>query len=97
MNIVVETYLSTGESSRSEVRVRPLPGQGISPATKVECSKSIRENYPIGQLFIIPVHWKNTSEMEPCLYVSYRSPDLMKPVTSEQAKEFLLCHNQDGS
>ena len=90
MEIVVETYLSIGENSRSNIRARPLLGQGISPETKVECSKSIRENYPIGQLFVIPVHWKSTSEMESCLYVSYRSLDLMKPVTREQAKEFLL-------
>lgn len=95
MDIVVETYLSIGESSRSVIRVRPLSGQGIPTSTKVECSKSIRENHPVGQLFIIPVHWKTTNEMEPCLYVSYRTPDLMKPVTREQAKEFLLCHNQD--
>lgn len=89
MHAVVQTYLSKGEGSRSEIRVRPLPGQGISTDTRVECSKQVRRQHPVGQMFLIPVNWKHAEGKESCLYVSYREPDQMVPITHDQAMEFI--------
>lgn len=51
MEIIVETYVSSGEPSSASLRVRPLSGQGVDPDLKVECSRSMRRQYPAGSLF----------------------------------------------
>lgn len=33
------------------VRVRPLPNQGLSTDLVIECSKQVRERYPLGTRF----------------------------------------------
>jgi|688.fasta_scaffold745091_2 hypothetical protein len=33
-------------------RVRPLPNQDLPTSLFIECSKSIREKYPVGTIFI---------------------------------------------
>jgi hypothetical protein len=90
MEIVVETYRSIGEGAHSEIRVRPLAGQGVPTSVKVECSKKVREQYPIGQIFLIPLAWKHPDGLESCLYVSYRKPELMQPISRQDARSFVL-------
>lgn len=51
MEIIVETYVPAGEPSLAGLRVRPLPRQGVDPNLKVECSLSMRRQYPAGALF----------------------------------------------
>ena len=51
MEIIVETFRAPGEKSHSPVRVRPLPNQGLSTDISVECSKQMRNAFPVGQLF----------------------------------------------
>jgi hypothetical protein len=41
--VVVETYFG----KRSRVRVRPVLGQLFPPMMNVECSRSMRELYPV--------------------------------------------------
>ena len=89
MEIVVETYKNVGENSSAGVRVRPLPGQGLPTDLRVSCSKAFRQQFPIGQLFLVPVMLKHTLGQESCLYVSYRRPDLMQPITRAQAREYM--------
>src|SRR5690349_11874214 len=48
VEIIVETFRAHRETSSSSVRVRPLPGQGFSTTLRVECSKSMRQQYPVG-------------------------------------------------
>lgn len=47
-DIIIETYLSTGERSNSRIRAKPIDGQGLSTTLNVECSSKMREQYPIG-------------------------------------------------
>ncbi len=51
--VIVETFLPSGEASRSAVRVRPIAGQGFSSALRVQCSKKMRESYAVGTRFVL--------------------------------------------
>lgn len=57
--VAVETFLAPGEASRSSVRVRVLPGQGVKQNIRVECSNELRYKFPLGTVFIL--HAKLTS------------------------------------
>ena len=48
--IYIETY-GTRESSTGAFPARPQAGQGFSTELKVECSKIIRAQYPVGTRF----------------------------------------------
>lgn len=83
---IIETYENRGEPSSKKVRARPLPGQGVSPNLKVECSTAMREAYPPGTLF--KVDCKVTDRQgTPFLYRYSAWP--YEVVTAEQAKQFL--------
>jgi hypothetical protein len=86
MELIVETFRAFSEASASPVRVRPLSGQGVSTALRVECSKSMREQYPIGTLFRLHVkliHRKGT----PLLYAHFAAP--FERVSPEEAARFI--------
>ena len=51
--IAVETIANCGELSTATRRVKPLPGQGVSENLRVECSKEMRDKYPLGSVFKI--------------------------------------------
>jgi hypothetical protein len=46
----VIAHIVAGHDSmgRPKVQVRPLPGQGLDPTLNVECSRSLREQHPVG-------------------------------------------------
>lgn len=71
--IVVETFTS-GESGRSKVRVRPTSGQKFPRDMVVECSKTMRENHPIGTRFLIFAKEKRREGGKPFLYSGYKWP-----------------------
>ena len=48
-NIKCENFL---DPETNRIRVRPLPGQGLSTNLVIECSKYERERYPLGTKFI---------------------------------------------
>lgn len=50
-DIVITTYIAKNENSSSKVRAYPLSGQGFPEDLNVECSKSMRSNYPVGTKF----------------------------------------------
>ena len=52
-HIAVETIRNDGELSTAARRVKPLPGQGAAESLRVECSKDMRDEYPLGSVFII--------------------------------------------
>lgn len=87
MQIVIETFRASGESSRSAIRARPLPGQGFSTTLRVECSKSMRENHAVGTLFKVWVKLTNRLGGSPFLYSSYRDP--YEVVSAEEAEKFI--------
>jgi hypothetical protein len=73
LEIIVETFRAQGENAASPVRVRPLAGQGLSTDLRVECSKSMRAQYPIRTLFRLDVkliHRLGT----PLLYAHHAAP-----------------------
>jgi hypothetical protein len=87
MQIIVETFRASGENSGSNIRVRPLPGQGFSPAMRVECSKAMRSAFPIGQLFCVWVSVKS-KEGGPDFLYSYHG-DPWSPITPTAAATFI--------
>ena len=87
MKIIVESFYALGEKSGSSVRVRPLAGQGFSTGMRVECSKAMRDAYPVGQKFCIYVQVKNMLGGPDHLYSSYRAS--WNPVNDHEASEFI--------
>jgi hypothetical protein len=64
MFVIVETFRNPGEPSSSEIRVRPVAGQGISTEMRVQCSRAMRGTAPVGsrfRLFCELVHPENNS------------------------------------
>lgn len=48
-NIKCENFL---DPETNRIRVRPLPGQNLPVYLVIECSRSIREAYPLGTVFL---------------------------------------------
>ncbi len=71
--VAVKTSLRTSGGAYSENRINPLPGQGFDPKLNVEWSRTIRDKYPTGTVFLI---WAYLTDREgsPFLY-SYPSWD----------------------
>jgi hypothetical protein len=86
LEIIVETYAPSGEPSSAGLRVRPLPGQGVNPALKVACSRSMRQQYPAGSLFRLTVKLINREGTQ-FLYAHHAAP--FEHVSREEAKRFI--------
>ena len=67
----VETFLNTGELSSARIRVRPLPGQGVSIKTRVECSRQMRRTHPVGTVFRISARFTDREGGKPFLITPY--------------------------
>lgn len=74
MQIIVETFRNPGEPSSSPIRVRPVEGQGFAASVRVECSRALRENAPIGARFRLNVTVKIYQSGAMCLYSNPRDP-----------------------
>lgn len=84
--VIIETYKHTGGGSKHFIRARPLPGQGLSPMMRVECSSSMRNKYPIGTLIKVWAKLKNT-DLEPHLYTFWQWKH--EVITQEEANDFI--------
>ena len=51
MFVIVETFLNPGEPSSAIKRVRPIPGQIFPVTMRVQCSRKMRDAYPLGTRF----------------------------------------------
>jgi len=87
MEIIVETFRAVGEPSSASLRVRPLPGQGFDTALRVECSRPMRQGYPVGQRFKLWVSLKYREDGPLYLYSNYRRP--WTAVSNEEAEKFI--------
>lgn len=87
MYIVIESFIARGEPSCSLIRARPYPGQGLSAYLRIECSKSMRCNHPVGTLFKVWAEWKSKQGGLPFLYASYRAR--YEVLDREQAISFI--------
>ena len=83
----VETFRTGYEQSSASVRVRPLPGQGLSTDMRVECSRQMRKNHPIGTIFKIQAKLTTREGGTPFLFSSHTWPYTL--LTSEQAEDFI--------
>lgn len=84
--VVIETYRTTGESSRHPIRARPVAGQSFPALMKVECSASMREAHPVGTKFLVWAKVKDTVDA-PHLYSSWQWS--YEVLTDAQAKVFI--------
>jgi hypothetical protein len=55
MFVVVETFLNPGEPSDAQFRVRPIGGQPFPTTMRVQCSRAMRQAFPLGSKFLLPV------------------------------------------
>ena len=85
--VIIETYNPYGEPSSEKVRARPLPGQGLSPNMKVECSSKMREGHPAGTKFKIRAKITDRDGGTNFLYSHYNWP--YEVVSDEEASEFI--------
>jgi hypothetical protein len=90
-DVVIETYRNRGEPSRAKIRARPVPGQGLSPNMKVECSSSMRERHPVGTKFIVQCKVTDREGGAEFLYTSFYWD--FRVVTDVQAKAFIHEHH----
>jgi hypothetical protein len=72
-DVVVETFIAAGENSHNSVRVRPIFSEGFSEATRVQCSRAMRKNHPVGTKFILRLTVRDTGET-PTLYAHHDAP-----------------------
>lgn len=72
--ILVESFKSTEKNHRYPIEIRPLSSQVFPTDMLVECSSTMKENYPVGTVFRICVKWKQKENSRPHLYHSYRWP-----------------------
>ena len=83
-DILVQTFLNRGEKSTRSVRVRPLPGQGFDPELRVECSRQLRDQHPIGSILRIKVKLTDRLGESQFLYSHYSWPyELISPQEAE--------------
>lgn len=52
-HVAIESFRNPGEPSSASIRARPLPGQGFDRDMRVECSSKMRNNHPVGTIFIV--------------------------------------------
>lgn len=72
--VVVETYEARKPGKSSLIHVRPIKDQPFPTAMDVECSRSMRKNYPVGTKFRI---WAKVTDREggkPFLYSHFDWP-----------------------
>lgn len=55
MFVVVETFLNPGEPSDAQYRVRPINGQAFPATMRVQYSRAMRQAFPLGSQFRLPV------------------------------------------
>ena len=84
--VIIETFLHSGGASKHLVRARPIPGQGLAPSMRVECSSSMRDRHPIGTKFKVWARIKDTDQT-PHLYTFWRWK--YDVVNDEETKNFL--------
>jgi hypothetical protein len=71
---VVTRHTAGGEPSANSIRVRPVAGQGLPLSMNVECSTSMRKQYPVGTVFRIKAQVVENSNGARFLYTHFSWP-----------------------
>jgi hypothetical protein len=78
--VIVETYHAVKCGKSSRIHVRPIPGQVFPPTMDVECSRAMREEYPVGARFRIFAKETNREGGKAFLYSHYDWPhEIVEP------------------
>ena len=72
--VAIETFRNPGEPSSASIRARPLAGQGLSTSMRVECSSTMRKNYPVGTVFVVEAQLIDKEGGSQFLYTHYNWP-----------------------
>ena len=91
-DVVIETYVNPGDPSNAKIRARPLPGQGLDTEMKVECSRKMREGYPVGTKFVLKAKVIDRDGGTPFLYAHYNARYTV--LSASEADAFIK--EQDG-
>ena len=51
--VVVESYRESGSGFHGDVHIRPVAAEGFPSGMRVECSKQLMRDYPVGTKFRI--------------------------------------------
>lgn len=70
--IIVESYLESGSGLHGVVHIRSAINQYYSQNLRVECSKKLITNYPVGTKFRLRVKLTDKDGGNPFLYSSYK-------------------------
>ena len=84
---IVQTHHAFGGGSNASIRVRPLPGQGLDPKMKVECSRAMRYEHPVGTKFKLTAKVTDKEGGAPFLYSRYDWP--YEVVSDDEARKFI--------
>ena len=84
--VAIATYHNPGEASSVEVRARPLPGQGLPANMKVECSRKIRREHPVGTVFVVKAQVTDREGGVSFLYSSWQWPCEVVSRTEAEAR-----------
>jgi len=58
--LLVESFCSGPVSGRhGPIHVRPVAGQGVNTRLYVECSREMRERFPVGSMFLVTAKFSN--------------------------------------
>jgi len=74
MYLIVETFFAGGEVTNTNIRVRPVEGQGFPTTMRVECSRAMRTSAPVGTRFRLQVKQITREGGTPFLYSNPRDP-----------------------
>ena len=66
--VAIKTCARTSGGAYSKNRANPLPGQGFDPSVFVECSRTIRDQYPTGTVFLVWATLTSREGGKPFLY-----------------------------
>jgi hypothetical protein len=87
--VVIQTFLNKGENSRSKIRAAAVAGQGWSTALRVECSKEMRKETPIGSYILLEAQMSQ-NKGTPIIYSHYSWQ--YEVITKEEAFDFIKNH-----
>lgn len=72
--VIVETYFAVKAGKSSRIHVRPVADQPFPSDMDVECSRAMREQYPIGTKFRIYAKETDREGGKPFLYSHFKWP-----------------------
>jgi hypothetical protein len=71
-SVVVESYRESGSGLHGDVHIRPVAGEGLAPGMRVECSRALSRDYPVGTKFRIRAKLTDREDEGEFLYSHFK-------------------------